>query len=134
MEPAKWFVGVLMLFLVGAPIVFGLVGLLLEVEQRLRARKMSTDELQRIVFGRASAEGFDFDWYLDYVGRDRPSVRRFLTLIEARDLPRLYREWPALEKDFLRGEDAAGHRGRPLIMDCMFHYRSYVRELMRRRD
>ena len=73
-----------------------------------------------------------FDEYLDYVGRDQLSVRTFVSLIDARDLTELYRQWPALEKDFLRGERAAGHRGRPLIMDCMYQYRGYVRELKRR--
>ena len=112
-------------------IFFGLIALLLEVDLRRRVRRMSTEELRRVVFSEGQTPP-EWDWYLDYVGRDRESVHRFLALIDARDLPALYHQWPALEKDFLSGERAAGHRGRPLIMDCMFQYRGYVRELMRR--
>ena len=133
MELAKWSIVLLMLFLASAVALLGVIALVVEVHLRRRATMMSTEELERIVYGdRQTPRGFD--WYLDYVGRERLSVRTFVSLIEARDATELYRRWPSLEKDFLRAERANGRQGRPLIMDAMFHYRGYVRELIRRRN
>jgi hypothetical protein len=90
-----------------------------------RVRRTSTTDLEHFVF-RIPTE------YFDFIGSRRPSAARFRELVESRALVSLYREWPALEKDFLAGERDAGHRGRPLMMDYLLDYRACVRELMRR--
>ena len=101
------------------------VWLVITLVTQLRARRKTTVELERVVLDVPME-------YFEFIGLQRPSVVRFRELVERKELPLLYREWPALEKDFRRGEREAGHEGRTLIMDYFLDYRVYVRELMRR--
>lgn len=101
------------------------VWLVITLVTQLRVRRTTTVELERVVLDVPME-------YFEFIGLQRPSVVRFRELVERKELALLYREWPALEKDFRMGEREAGHRGRPLIMDYLLDYRAYVRELIRR--
>ena len=102
-----------------------IVWLVITLVTQLRARRKTTVELERVVLDVPME-------YFEFIGLQRPSVVRFRDLVERKQLAQLYREWPALEKDFRRGEREAGHEGRPLIMNYLLDYRVHVRELMRR--
>ncbi|MFO1418839.1 MAG: hypothetical protein U1E83_09240 [Methylotetracoccus sp.] len=96
------------------------------VMAELRVRRITTAELELVVFGVPME-------YLQFIGLRRASVVRFRELVERKDLASLCREWPKLEKDFRAAEHEAGHRGRPLIMDYMLNHPAYIRELRRRK-
>jgi hypothetical protein len=91
----------------------------------LRARRTSTADLERFVFD-------DRIEYFKFIGESSDAVSRFRQLIKVRDGRQLYTEWPSIERTLRKAELAAGHRGRPLIMDYFLDYRVYVRELLRR--
>lgn len=73
-------------------------------------RKMSFKELKACVFTYEEE-------YFEFIGQEDDSVRRFKELIEKKDISSLKTEWNSLKKRFLKLESAAGHTGRPLILD-----------------
>ena len=90
-----------------------------------RMRRLSTADLERLVFQVP-------DEYLSFIGSDTPSIREYVQLVGSRDLQKLYKRWPKLQKAFRSAEIAAGHRGRPLVMEYFFDHHAAIRELMLR--
>jgi hypothetical protein len=88
-------------------------------------RDMSTEELKSAVFTYHNE-------YFDFIGHGDESVRRFKMLLLDRDIQSLKREWKSFEKTFRKLEIAAGHQGRPLIMDYYLDY-IYAAKLLEKR-
>ena len=92
---------------------------------KTRVEAMTTEALEEEVFSFASE-------YFDYIGPKQPDVVTFRRLVEQRDLRGLRLNWGRLADSFVRMEAAAGHRGRPLIMDYYFTYSEALVELCKR--
>ena len=92
----------------------------------------------RLVLGRTPLAQLQQDAFsapLAYVREGHlsgPHAERLVSLVQARDVEALLREWKPLERGLLLAEREAGHRGRPLIMDYMLDYPQTLRELRRR--
>ena len=70
--------------------------------------------------------------YFDFIGRQLPEALEYTNLVESGNYSKIYAHWPRFEKAFRNAEIAAGHKGRPLIMDYYLNYRRYLREYLRR--
>ncbi len=114
-----------MIYVIAIVVVIAAAWLGHSISVAARFRKLPADELGQIVFC-VPAE------YFSYIGSATASVQEYIRLVECRDLQGLLQQWPRLEKEFRRAEFAAGHRGRPLIMDYFLDHRAAIRELIRR--
>lgn len=89
------------------------------------AESASTAELEQQVFRYERS-------YFRGLGEGHPDVMEFRRLVEQRDLRGLRLNWGRLQESFLRLELAAGHRGRPLLMDFYFTTSEHLVELCKR--
>lgn len=91
----------------------------------LRMRRLSTAELEALVFHLP-------DEYFSFIGLELPAVQEYLELVGSRDLQKLNQRWPQLQRAFHSAEIAAGHSGRPLITDYFLDHHAAIRELLLR--
>lgn len=70
--------------------------------------------------------------YFDYIGRETPAVIEYTNLVKEKDYKTILKKWDKFEVAFVTAESLKGHRGRPLIMDYYFGYKSALREYQRR--
>lgn len=78
-------------------------------------REMSIKELKSLLFTYHKE-------YFDFIGHDHETVKRFKMLTDNQDIKCLKAEWKLFEKTFRKLEHAAGHSGRPIIMDYYLDY------------
>lgn len=109
-------------------IAFGVIGIallsavmLFPLRRRFQRqlRSLSRDELEKRVFRFEKS-------YFEYLGLDNPSVITFKHLVKTKDLENIKKKWKKFSREFLKLEQKAGHRGRPLIME---YYNWYELEI-----
>jgi hypothetical protein len=88
-------------------------------------RNRSTDELETMVYR------YETDYFL-YLGENNHTVQEFRLLIDRRDLRGLISNWRRFKKSFISLERAAGHTGRPLIIEYYLWYELVLKELSKR--
>lgn len=101
-------------------------GLVVWFIERRVVREFSDEELEQGAFEYVRE-------YFEFIGHEHDAVQEFRRLTEARDLDGLRKRWRKISRQFERLERAAGHTGRPLILDYYGIYRAVLSEHSRRR-